>query len=421
MGFLQFVEQVIFMPLVRYPLLGGIVLLVVFYVLLRVVWHLRLYVIRYKTILGNDYTMLEIRLPKEVERSPAAMELFFMNALHHTGGVGNPYKLYWEGRVLNSSSLEIVSFGGNIRFYLRVHSWVKNIAEAQLYAQFPQVEIVEAEDYTDRVPPLTRDADFDIFACTHHKGLSDVYPIKTYRDYGVDRHYESLDTEQQIDPLSAVIEAMGTIGPHEEWWTQILLQPKKGMGDWKQKAQDEITKLQKEYRKRAMDSDEERSTYMLTEGEKETINAIERSMDKPRFTVGIRVVYLAKTGHFNGRNIQLLKNQFTPFASHSLNELKFDPYTSFDSPWEDYRDFFDYRKKVRALEDYRNRIYFHLTFKYTWFDIYMKYINPHKYREFTMSTEELATIFHIPGGMVQAPGVERIESRKAEPPSNLPM
>jgi hypothetical protein len=37
-----------------------------------------------------------------------------------------------------------------------------------------------------------------------------------------------------------------------------------------------------------------------------------------------------------------------------------------------------------------------------------------------MSTEELATIFHIPSSSAEAPGLERIQSATHEAPADLP-
>jgi len=420
MGFFQFVEQIVFAPLVRYPLLGTLVMVIVFYILFRVVWNLRMYVIQYKFVLGKKWITLEIRFPKEVERSPAAMEIFMINGLFHSGGAGNPYKKYWLGKVINWLSLEIVSFGGNVHFYIRCHSWMKDTVEAQLYAQFPQVEILEADDYTDRVPPYDPHADYDMYGATYRKEMPDVYPIKTYKDWGVDKHYESLDVEQQIDPLSSLIEAKSALRPGEEWWTQIIIQSHKGDG-WHKAVENEITNLQRKYRERALAGEEGRSNYSLTEGEKETINAIERGMEKFRFDVGIRTMYLAKKDKYDGNKHLFIKNLFSPFASQHLNRLKRMTYTGFDNPWADYMGVLNIAKKKRFLEDYRNREYFHHMFKFTWFDLYMKFLDDYGHPSMTMSTEELATIFHIPGRMVQTPGIERIESRKAEPPSNLPM
>ena len=47
-----------------------------------------------------------------------------------------------------------------------------------------------------------------------------------------------------------------------------------------------------------------------------------------------------------------------------------------------------------------------------------KYVHPHT---FVLNTEELATIFHFPGQIIKVPGLERVESKEASPPTNLPI
>ena len=46
---------------------------------------------------------------------------------------------------------------------------------------------------------------------------------------------------------------------------------------------------------------------------------------------------------------------------------------------------------------------------------------PHKVKPFVLTTEELATIYHFPGGVAQTPTFGRIPSRKGEAPVDLPV
>ena len=52
---------------------------------------------------------------------------------------------------------------------------------------------------------------------------------------------------------------------------------------------------------------------------------------------------------------------------------------------------------------------------------YFTHPNKNSGKAFILSTEELATIFHLPGRVVETPSFTRIESKKAEPPTNLPI
>ncbi|MBP6926034.1 MAG: hypothetical protein KBC22_03190 [Candidatus Pacebacteria bacterium] len=418
MSFLQFIEQIIFFPLARYPLVGIVVSLVIFFFLAKAVLASRAYFLAYTATLNKKWVTLEIRIPREIERSPVAMEVFIINALYHSS-TGSFWSKHWKGFIKNAVSLELVSFGGSLHFYIYCQAWLKDVIESQLYVQFPQVEIIEVEDYTDRIPPYRSDADWDLYGVSFKQRLSPAYPIKTYRDWGVDKHYESLEVTQQIDPLSSLIEAMSSLRPGEEWWIQIMVQANTG-GDWKNIAQKEISNLKQAYSEQTAKSEEGRSASTFTDGEKETIYAIERSSDKHRFDVGIRTIYIARKDAFNDARTKLIRNTYASFASNQLNTLERIEYTGFDNPWEDYNSFLDNKKKERFLEDYRRREYFNIRDRFTLFDFYMKYIDPHDYHTMVLNSEELATIYHLPGRVIQTPGIERLESRKAEPPSNLP-
>ena len=50
--------------------------------------------------------------------------------------------------------------------------------------------------------------------------------------------------------------------------------------------------------------------------------------------------------------------------------------------------------------------------------IFMKYFHPHT---FVLNVEELATLWHFPGQILKVPTLERIESKEAAPPTNLPL
>lgn len=64
------------------------------------------------------------------------------------------------------------------------------------------------------------------------------------------------------------------------------------------------------------------------------------------------------------------------------------------------------KQKEELLDAYKKRMYFYA---------------PHRTDHFILNTEELATIFHFPGGVSTTPTFTRIESKKAEAPSNLPI
>ena len=102
---------------------------------------------RTKYISSLKWALLELKIPKEIRKSPKATEQIF-NALH---GVFLPIKWrdkFFKGKVMDWFSFEIVSMEGNVKFFVWTRAFWKEVIEAQIYAQYPEVEITETDDYT---------------------------------------------------------------------------------------------------------------------------------------------------------------------------------------------------------------------------------------------------------------------------------
>src|SRR6185312_16048864 len=203
--------------------------------------------LRYKQrewIKAQGSVLLEIRLPSEIFKSPQAMEFFF-NSLYSTG-VGSLLDVYLKGRVRQWFSLEIVSIGGQVHFYIWAFKNMKERISAQLYAQFPNIEVHEVEDYA-----LSMQHNLDVYSFGWIGQMiltkADAYPIKTYVEYGLDADAKE---EYKQDPLVSMLEFMGSLKKGEQAWVQILIQPhgKEGLKygriftkpDWKPGAEKEI-------------------------------------------------------------------------------------------------------------------------------------------------------------------------------------
>ncbi|MEK7105917.1 MAG: hypothetical protein AAB895_00990, partial [Patescibacteria group bacterium] len=79
------------------------------------------------------------------------------------------------------------------------------------------------------------------------------------------------------------------------------------------------------------------------------------------------------------------------------------------------------KKKKDILSDYKDRSFFYGGFDFKKLKKYFTHPNKSGETPYILSTEELATIFHLPGRVSETPTFTRIESKKAEPPSNLPI
>lgn len=364
-------------------------------------WHYWLKYIRAAYLRTIKWTLLEVRVPRDVFKTPLAMEMVFSTAFHQTGGVGDWKAKYWEGKLLTWFSLEIVSIDGKVYFFIRVPTGFKQIVESQIYAQYPQAEINEVEDYTIQAPLHDPSGGWNLWGCEFDLTKNDVFPIKTYVDYGLDKS-TSLEPEQQIDPITPLIEFMGSHGQGEQVWFQILIRATPDrftVGGEKNKkitdmAKEQIKKLMKDGIEVTPATDEDDAITKMTKGQTEVISAIERNMDKFQFDCGMRVMYLAQADKFNSMAAAGLTAAIKQYNSNNRNGFK--PARVVGG---------DYKQKLSMFNKYRLRSYFY---------------DPHNGKPFVLSSEELATVYHFPGRVSETPSFARLDSKKAEPPQNLP-
>lgn len=380
------------------------------FVLLIVLWRIWLYYIRAVYLSKIEWVILEVRLPREITKPPLAMELL-LNVFFQTSK-GTWYDWYFKGRVRDWFSLEMVSLGGAVKFFIRTNKVYKNLIESQIYAQYPQVEIYEVPDYTRYVKYVGKESLWEIFGTEFVLSKEDAYPIKTYVDYGLDR--ESTKEEFKTDPMTATLEFLGTMEKDEQFWIQILIRAAEdrhrdpdsfmgwGMRSWKDEGKDLISKITE----KSQPKGEGKTGRFLTTAEQDLIKALNRSISKLGFDCGIRAMYLAKKDSFNGTHIKGLMGILRQYTTNDLNGFKPTRVTSFDFPWQDYNKYRVTKKKIDLFKAYKSRGYFY---------------KPFQWKPFILNTEELATIYHFPGGVLQTPTFGRIESRKAEPPPNLPV
>lgn len=386
-------------------------------------------------VAGIKWALLEIQVPREVDKSPAAMELIFTNAFFHQSNKG-----FWEQYVQGAPwlwfSLELVSIEGRVHFFIRTPTRLRDLVETQVYAQYPQAKVVEVEDYVYDIPKFTKHGGWNVWGCEFNKLKHDARPIKTYREM------EEMDTgtkeEYKVDPITPVIELLGSIGKGKQIWIQILVRqsikkfpskgPKKSVGFY-EAAQEHLDDLLAPYTKVGSgsglgggDSLEIRAPSFLDP----LIKPIVRNLEDIHFDCGIRLMALADKEFVSDYDFNNLRRDvrlvFRQYASPSLNEFNRINSTQFDSPLADPTGLALTKIKRRMLDFYRTRVFFHPPLQYSinYHPLIATFFPSNKPEIFVMSTEELATIFHFPGLVSSAPTFQRIESKIAKPPSNLP-
>ncbi len=363
-----------------------------------------------------QWTLLEVIPSPDNVKSPAAMELFLL-ALFQTGGEATWVDRWVNGKVRTWFSLEIVSLGGKIRFYLYCESKLKKYIESQLYAQYPGAGVREAEDYAGKFNMT----DYDMLAAELALSKPDPYPIKTYVDYALDKEQEE---EFKIDPITPVLEFFNTIPEDNYACIQILVRAHKAedhdpsktfpsfskkIDNWKETSKSEIKKIKEES---FIDVDEggvKKKQNVQTESQKRVISALDRSTTKFAFDTGIRLLYIGKKNAF-ANNFGMLLGTFKQYNSGELNSFKPQFTTTVDYPWQDMFGRKVTKMKAEVLEAFQVRDYF-------WKSDYKNHDRPY----FVLNTEELATIYHFPGMVAQTPSLSRVDSRKVPPPDNLPI
>lgn len=248
-------------------------------------------------------------------------------------------------------------------FFIVVEEQLKETIESLVYAMFPDAEIQETEDYMKGFNPKEQ-AIAGAQVELHH---SDVYPIKTYSDFGE-------------DSMSRLFSVISKIGSKDQVWVQIIAEPLSDttgfffLRNWRYRFANfhHFFSIKDRFRT----------------GGRKAINEIrhhkahEKDSEKP-FRVSIRCAYIADTHEEADRKIEAVINSFYQFNDSDINE--FHAHHSHDMN--------------AFLRAYKARV--------------------HTNKPFTMSAKEVATIYHLPNADY-VPHIVHVQARKADPPQDLP-
>lgn len=376
---------------------------------------------------NQTYIFLAIDIPKNNEQTPKAFENIF-NQL--AGAHSDPWwwDRYVEGEFQQGFSLEIVSIEGHIQFIIALNTKHRDLIESAIFAQYPEAEITEVEDYTKEFDKPVPNDEFDVWGTEFIHVKNHVYPIKVYRSFG-----DELNQEYK-DPMAAFLENMTRIGPGEHIWFQVILTP---IGqDWADDGKKEIDRM---LGKKAKSKDgiidkmiklpislithfadaifggeasakaeepKSKSLQELPPGDVQVIKSIQEKCSKIGHKVKVRLLYVAKHEVFNkGKVAYAMVGAMKQFNTQDLNSVKPD-YKKIGTGGDFFfshrkRDVISRRKKT-ILWAYKNRI------------------ASVGAAQMILNSEELASIYHFPLFTVKAAMLKKIDLKTAEPPSNLP-
>ncbi|MFH1111607.1 MAG: hypothetical protein V1712_00885 [Patescibacteria group bacterium] len=390
-------------------------------------WVERLRRKRISYLAGIKYVLLAIDVPKETEQSPKAVESIF-TALAGSFMKPNKYKRYILGEIEKPFSFEIVSLGGYIQFFIRTPEDFRDLVEAAVYAQYPDAEIVESEDYVDRVSSNFDTDEYDLWGTEFILENKDIYPIRTYVDF---EHQASEDFK---DPMAATLEILSRIKPDEDVWLQLLVTPiddswqAMGIAEVKKLTEGQKTKKAGvfqnfgsglsetlrvmgdslvSYSKEENEKKQEMvvpTIIRLTPGQRNIVEAIERKISKIGFKTKFRMIYWGRRETFlKGRGVNAVVGAIKQYTALNLNGFKPSSLVTTKA------DYFLVHQRITKKQKKILRAY--------------KLRSPFRGAGHgrILNTEELATLYHFPVMTVKAPLIKKTDMKKAEPPFALPV
>lgn len=405
--------------------------------------------LRYKQ--AQKYTLFELQIPREINKNPLGME----QVLRAIWGLRNRAEdigeRYLKGEVTRWFSLEMVSFGGQIRFYIRAYRKQKELVKAAFLSYYPDVEIVEVEDYIHAIPKdlnEAREKGFDLWGSEMILTKSEAYPVKMYDEF------ENKEEEKTFDPISTFLEVLGEIKKDEVAGIQINIAPAhpywgnrwKKLIEWLQKPKrvsersigrtwsggklsewfpgimDEIRPYDRVRGSKESASRVEK--LPSTPGQTEVIKAIEANLSNLAFDTIIRFVYISPQAIFYDSFARRgIIGAFSQYTALNLNSFK-QNYTMSTRTrvWTWPIVFPKWRnkmRKARLLHLYRMREMPEETFMGRLLTSHPFNWNFHS-KSVKLSTKAIATLFHPPTRVVlTTPHMRRLESRKAAPEAGL--
>lgn len=377
-----------------------------------------------------EWILLRVSVPKASEQTVKAVEnLFALLAGAHAPPSWT--ETWMEGASQAVLSVEIASIEGQVSFYVRSLKSLRDLVEASIYAQYPDAEIDEVEDYARQVPADFPNEEWDAW-CTEMTNVApDPFPLKTYSEF------EDKVSGEFKDPLAAFLEVMSRLGPGEQAWYQIILQPT-DQSDFRKRAESLIKKIKgiKETPKPSLadkivsfpinmlfevmniifgtslgggggKDDKKDGTpeiMKLSPGERLVLESIERKASKIGFNCKIRLVYIAKKEAMKkAKFVQPFIGAIKQLNTFNMQALRPNSKVGVNGSLWWFKDQRNNERKTTMIKAYRSRS--------GWTGL----------NKFFLSVEELATLWHFPILIqIKAPGLRRIEAKKSEPPANIP-
>jgi len=384
------------------------------------------------------WVLLAVDIPPMFIQSPKAVEQIFA---HFSGAeIGpNVIEKYWRGRKQKFFSLEIISIEGYIQFLIRTEEEFRDLIEAAIYAQYPEAEITEVEDYVNNIPTNYPNEEYDVFGAEFNLARDSSYSLRTYQ------HFEYSMSKDVVfsDPMAAILENFTRIGPGENFWLHVMIQPTSNK--WKEKGIALVKSIidskgdanvgkhkgggvmsdimgavtgilpavlktleqvwawnfEPAEAKKPDRAADPGKVMDLSPGNKVVVEAIEEKISKVGFKTKIRVLYAGRKDNYNpSRCFDGFVGAMAQFNVQSGNSLV--PYKITKETYDVDQTRLNW-SKTKFVRNFKKRK--------------MKFWS----KPYILNIEELATLWHFPLPFVKAPMLQKATTKTAEAPINLPI
>ena len=300
---------------------------------------------------------LEVLMPKENEIKIDAAEQMFAS-FSSLEKPGGILSFLEVGDVL---ACEIVGTKSDIRFYISVPKKIVDLIEKTIYGYYSTADIRHVEE-----PNIFTEKGNVAFASL--KQSKDSYmPLKTYRDI-------------PTDSMAAVTSALSKMSDHEGAIIQFLIRGTKS--NWKKEGKSYVSSVKKK------EANPNEATF---ETSQKILEKIDEKTTKSGFETMIRIVVSAQNKDTAEAHLRNIKNAFSQFTSE-LNDLT-SPKIWFKAG-------------------------FMMNFIYKFFPAFEM---PFTKLTSTLTSDELASMFHFPNKTVETPHIHWLKAKSAPVSSEVPI
>ena len=337
-----------------------------------------------------NMSLFLVRVPREVPQAgqpqKSEKELIgigeqMISSLSNIHATGWNKFLYGEPYV--ALEIAVHHIGEETLFYIAVPRSNEDIIEKQIYGYYPTAEISRVKDYNIFNPQGTSTGAYLAYSA------SPILPFKTYQ-------------KLESDPLSGILTSMSKLQSEGEGAAlQLLIRPSHAE---KQKSlatktaremqsghqfQEALSRAQHppKEQQQATSNKRQEPPRVITPADEEIIKVVTAKAGKQNFDVNVRLITSAPSLPRAEQMLQEFEGALVQFSAPDMNSLR------------------AVKVSGRAL----GKLVYNFSFRL--FD---------NGQAMTMSTEEIASLYHFPILSTAAPRVGFLRAKPAEPPPNLP-